>query len=73
LRSGDNLAFEVEYQFKNQASVVESFQLSFEGDSIGVFLAVSPNSFLRAMLAILILTTLIAPHLVHPSTKQNMS
>jgi hypothetical protein len=73
LRSGDNLAFEVEYQFKNQASVVESFQLSFEGDSIGVFLAVSPNSFLRAMLAILILSTLIAPYLLNPKPKQSMS
>jgi len=73
LRSGDNLAFEVEYQFRGQESVIESFQLTFEGESIGVFLAVSPNAFLRAMLAILILSTLIAPYLVHPTTKQNMS
>jgi len=73
LRSGDNLAFEVEYQFKNQASVVESFQLSFEGESIGVFLAVSPNSFLRAMLGVLVLSTLIAPYLLNPKPKQNMS
>jgi uncharacterized repeat protein (TIGR02543 family) len=73
LRSGDNLAFEVEYQFKNQASVVESFQLSFEGESIGVFLAVSPNAFLRAMLGVLVLSTLIAPYLLNPKPKQNMS
>lgn len=67
LRSGDNLSFEVEYQFRGQESVVESFQLSFEGESIGVFLAVSPNAFLRAMLAVLIISTLIAPYFIKPT------
>jgi Listeria-Bacteroides repeat domain (List_Bact_rpt). len=70
LRSGDNLEFEVEYQFNGQPSITEIFQISLEGESIGVFLAASPSAFLRAILAILILSTLIAPYLVPSKPKQ---
>jgi len=68
IRQGDNVEFNVEYQFLNQESIREEFVVSSMADGIGILLPVRPNMLLRVILGLMVTTTLIAPFLIKPKS-----
>jgi hypothetical protein len=68
IRQGDNVEFNVEYQFLNQESIREEFVVSSMDEGIGILLPVQPNMLLRVVLGLMVTTTLIAPFLIKPKS-----
>jgi hypothetical protein len=66
IRSGDNLDFSVEYRYLNQESITESFVVSSAATGVSILLPPQPNMVLRAILGVLIATTLVTPLLYKP-------
>jgi uncharacterized repeat protein (TIGR02543 family) len=66
LRTGDMLDFSIEYRFLGRESVLESFQVSNSPTGVGILLPVQPNMLLRAILGLLIVSTIAAPYVIKP-------
>ena len=66
LRTGDMLDFTIEYRFLGRESVLESFQVTNSTTGVGILLPVQPNMFLRAILGLLIVSTIAAPYVIKP-------
>jgi hypothetical protein len=66
LRTGDMLDFTIEYRFLGRESVLESFQVTNSTTGVGILLPVQPNMLLRAILGLLIVSTIAAPYVIKP-------
>jgi hypothetical protein len=60
------LDFSIEYRFLGRESVLESFQVSNSPTGVGILLPVQPNMLLRAILGLLIVSTIAAPYVIKP-------
>jgi hypothetical protein len=66
IRQGDSLDFTLEYRYANNNSIIESFVVRGLEAGVSILLPKQPNMVLRAVLGVLIVTTLAAPLLMKP-------
>jgi hypothetical protein len=66
VRQGDSLNFSLEYRYVGQEPVIESFIVSSAAEGVSILLPPQPNMILRAVLGVLIVTTLASPLLYKP-------